>query len=329
MSAWYATFDNWLAGLGPGGQLLIGSLGLMLASQLVIAVLDRLEQHQFGPVQLGTLVTPLCTGFPNLMIGRERLQGDLVLHLNIGNNLANTSLVTGLVLFAAGPLMVRPAKGSGKKARRWNQSQWMALAFLWLGALALFLTARDGSVDRRDGLILIAIYLVHQYLGFRARGKPSRKARLGAGTGLVVLLLFVAAALVIQWSVQRFGVVLDAAGDLFPGAWLGLFLGLLTVIPESFLLLRLALQRGSLGFSGLLGDCLVSVPLVIGVSALLVPFATAPVTAITDAAFKPYAQLMVTMTAFSLLAVSKGTVSRKTGLIFMGLYAMVWWHARS
>ena len=100
--------------LTPTQQLLISIAVLMLATQLVIVVLAKLEKHQFGPVFLGTLITPLCTGFPNLMIGlfgQERLQGDLVLQLNIGNNLANTSLITGVVILFAGPLRVRP-KGS-------------------------------------------------------------------------------------------------------------------------------------------------------------------------------------------------------------------------
>ncbi len=322
---------EWIGKLHAGHWLILGVALLLLATQLVIAVIDYLEKRRFGSVYLGTLITPLCTGFPNLMIGlfgQERLRGDLVLQLNLGNNIANTSLVTGLILFAAGPLLVRPAKGKSKKARQANQDQWIALTFLWCCAAATFWLAHDGRVDRSDGLLLTAAFFVFHFINMKRRKPAPKKQRLGWKGRLGVLAALGLAAWLIQISVGWIGNALDEAGTWVPGWHLGLFLGLLTVIPESFLLLRLAIRGGSLGFSGLIGDCLVSVPLVIGLSAIFYPFDTAAVPSITARAAWPYLHLGATMLAFTFLSLKKRPASRKLGLLFILLYAMVWWHSR-
>ncbi|MDJ0835330.1 MAG: hypothetical protein QNK37_02375 [Acidobacteriota bacterium] len=320
---------DFIDGLDAPYMLLAGCGLLLIATQLVVAVLNTLEKRDFGTVQLGTLVTPLCTGYPNLMLGlfgQERLQGDLVLQLNLGNNIANASLVVGLILFAAGPISVRAGKGKSKKARKANQTQALAFAFLWLGALLLFFLALDGRIDRIDGLYLTVVYVLYQVIALRGRGKVSKKKRLGFPLGLLMLLLLGIAAWLIQQSIDAIAGALDKAGGLLPGMQLGLFLGLLTVLPESFLLLRLAWSKGSLGLSGLVGDCLVSVPLVIGLSAMLTPFETPAPLGLFDASTRPYLILGVCMAALTLLAASaKAEVPRRVGLLFMLGYGLIWW----
>ena len=161
-----------------GYEFLIGLLLLLGATQLVLWVLNHLETRAFGTVALGTTITPLCTGFPNLMIGlfgQERLQGDLVLQLNIGINIANTSLVVGLILFLAGPLWVRAGKGKSKKATKAVWDQGLAFGFLWFGSLSLFWLARDGLISRWDGMGLVGIYFMYQILAMGRRGTPPKK----------------------------------------------------------------------------------------------------------------------------------------------------------
>ena len=188
--------------------------------------------------------------------------------------------------------------------------------------------ARDGAIDFGDGLLLAGMYFLFQWLIYRAGGGTSSRKRKGEGGGLAIVLLLASAALLIQLSIGVMNTALEHLGDLFPGTRLGLFLGLLTVIPESFLLLRLAIQRGSLGFSGLLGDCLVSIPLVVGLSALVAPIQTKPFTGFASPAFDPYLHLAIGMAAFTYISFSKKDVGRKTGLLFMILYAIVWWRAK-
>ena len=120
------------------------------------------------------------------------------------------------------------------------------------------------------------------------------------------------------------GRALDQVAGLFPGGQLGLFLGLLTVVPESFLLLRLAFRQGGLGISGLVGDCLVSIPLVVGLSCCLVPIITQPVASLTAPAARPYLYLALTLGAVTVLSFWKKPVPRKIGLVFMLIYALVW-----
>lgn len=302
---------------------------LLLATQLVIVILERLEQQKFGAVALGTLFTPLCTGFPNLMLGlfgQERLRDDLVLQLNVGNNIANTSLVTGTLLLLAGPLWIRPGKGKSKQAKKENRDHVVALVFFWLAAGLTVYVSQDGLITRWDGLLLAGCYLTYQCINLGRRGKVARKHRLKWSAWLFMLGLLLLAALLIHLAIELLGQGLDRFGsNILPGWHLGLFLGLLTVIPESLLLLRLAWRKGSLGFSGLIGDCLVSIPLVIGLSALLQPIPTAVIEGVNTTAARPFWSLAITMVAFTWLSFQRRPVRRKVGLIFIGLYAIVWW----
>lgn len=307
--------------------LLVGVVVLLVASELVVFVLAKLEDHQFGVVHLGTLFTPLCTGFPNLMLGifgQSRLSGDLVIHLNIGNNIANTTLVTGTIILLAGPITVSVAKGKSKKAVAARRDFSLALVFLWLGAALLFWLGRDGLVSRWDAAALVGCYAGYQGMLLLRRGKPSRAKRLPASLGLLLLTALLGCALLISFSVDAVAAGMEKMGTLVPGASLGMLLGLLTVLPESFLLLRLTRKQGSLGLTGLVGDCLVSIPLVIGVSALLVPIPTGTVLGPWDVAARPYWMLAGTMTAFTLLAMQSGAVGRKVGFVFVCLYGLVW-----
>ena len=124
-----ALLSDW----GPAARFLLGAVLLLIATQLVVIVLNKLERRQFGPVLLGALVTPMCTGFPNLMLGlfgRSEQQTDLVLQLNIGNNLANTTLVTGMILLIAGPLTIGAGKGRSKKGSPGAVASWRDPVFL-------------------------------------------------------------------------------------------------------------------------------------------------------------------------------------------------------
>ena len=322
---------QWPADLGPGQLFLIGVVLLLMATQIVVWVLDRLEKHQFGPVFLGTLVTPLCTGFPNLMIGlfgQERLSGDLVLQLNLGNNIANTSLVAGLIIFLAGPLTLGAPKAKSKKARRQRWDQFVVLFFFWVSPAVVLWLAHDGRITRGDGALLISLYGVYQIISFMRRGKVAKKKRLPVFLCLLIILVLGLSAWLIQQSIGLLGQALDEVGGFFPGSHLGLFLGLLTVVPESFLMLRLAFKQGSLGFNGLIGDCLVSVPLVIGLSALFHPIQTTSLPHWHHAALWPYVHLSVTMFFFTGLCLKKQPASRKLGLCFVVLYILVWWNSR-
>ena len=305
----------------------VSMICLFLATQIVILVLNQLEKKKFSAVLLGTMITPMCTGFPNLVIGvlgQERFQGDLVLQLNMGNNLANTSLVAGLLIFLAGPLSVQPLKGTSLKARKALRDQGLAFFFLWLGTLVCAFLAADGTLSRLDGLALVLIYFCYQLLAFRRRGKVSKKLSLTPGFTLLVLLALGISTWLIQFSLKNLGMVMDRVDSLFPGRQLGLFLGLLTVIPESFLMLRLAFKQGSLGLNGLVGDCLVSIPLVVGISSLIRPIPTQLVNSISEKALLPFAYLGVSMAALTMLSFSKKPVPRKVGIFFILLYAMVW-----
>ncbi|MCB1044410.1 MAG: hypothetical protein KDC35_15820 [Acidobacteria bacterium] len=322
------TVQQWLSGLPPHYALGLGCLGLIAATQIVIWVLDLMEKHKFGSVQLGTIITPMCTGFPNLMIGlfgQAELEGDLIIQLNLGNNIANTSLVTGLLLVVAGPLIIRPAKGKSAKAKRENRIFYAALFFFWMGAATLFMVARDGRVSRQDGLILIAVYALSHVAVLRNRGKVSKKQRLKTHQSLMIVLGLALAAVVIQQSIALVSDAVAQLGNRINMNQLGLLMGLLTVFPESFLMLRLAMRHGNLGISGLVGDCLVSVPLVVGLSSLVRPVTTPVIHTWTDASTVPYYSLAATMLCFSVLATRKKPVSRWAGLLFMGLYAAVWW----
>jgi len=301
--------------------------GLFLATQTIIVVLDQLEKKKFGAVLLGTMITPLCTGYPNLVVGlfgQERFQGDLVLKLNMGNNLANTSLVAGLLLLFAGPLFVRPLKGKSKKALAALKAQYLAIFFLWLGTIACFLLSLDGTISRWDSVALVGIYACYQLLAYRKRGKVTKKMKMSWLFMALVVFFLAISTWLIQYSLDALALAMSRVDHLMEGGQLGLFLGLLTVIPESFLLLRLAFKKGSLGLNGLVGDCMVSIPLVVGLSATLTPISTHAIQSFKDSNLLPYLFLLASMTALTVLSFAKKPVPRKVGVLFIGLYLMVW-----
>jgi Ca2+/Na+ antiporter len=318
-----ASLTSWLKEVStqPAGLLFWGVAGLLLSTQIVVLLLDRLEKAQFGSVQLGTLMTPLCTGFPNIaigLLGADRLADDLVLQLNIGNNLANTTLVIGLVTLLAGPLAL------ARKSKR-EAGIWLGLLFLWLGSAWVLFLARDGRMTRLDGLLCLGVYAAHHVLALRQRGKVSARKKLGPLRGFTILLLLLSAGFLIHRSLGLIGAAMEGfSGSLGPR--IGLFLGLLTVLPECFLLLRLALQQGRLGLSGIVGDCLVSIPLVIGLSACLKPFPTPLIQNLGDASAWSWIYLGGAMLFFTGACLAKN-LPRLMGLPFIALYAIVWWHA--
>lgn len=317
------SLTSWLkeASAQPAGLLFWGLAGLLLSTQIVVLLLDRLEKAQFGSVQLGTIMTPLCTGFPNIaigLLGADRLADDLVLQLNIGNNLANTTLVIGLVTLLAGPLAL------GRKSKR-EGGIWLGLLFLWLGSASAFLLARDGRMTRLDGLLCLGVYGVHHFLALRQRGKVSARKKLGPLRAFTLLSLLLCAGFLIHRSLGLIEGAMEGFSTTL-GPRIGLFLGLLTVLPECFLLLRLALQQGRLGLSGIVGDCLVSIPLVIGLSACLKPFPTPLILSLSDTGSWSWIYLGGAMLFFTAVCLAKN-LARLWGLPFIALYAMVWWHA--
>lgn len=310
----------------PTWSLLGGIVLLLIAGEGVVWILNHLEKHQFGNVHLGALFTPLCTGFPNLMLGifgGKRLSGDLVLHLNIGNNIANSTLVVGMLIFICGPLSVSNGKGKQAKAETTNFS--LALTFLWFGAFATFFLASDGLISRFDGFLLFLVYLSFQSLLFLRRGKPTKKKQLPTQLAFLLLGGLLAAAVSIVFAIEAIAIGMSSFQSKIPGAHLGMFLGLLTVLPESFLLLRLARRSGSLGLSGLVGDCLVSIPLVIGVATMISPVKTAAVSALNQVSAIPYLSLALGMSCLSLLALRNQPIQRLYGLALIFVYLFIWW----
>ena len=96
----FAFLDGW----NPALVLALGCGVLLAATQVVILVLGILEKRAFGAVQLGTMVTPLCTGYPNLMIGlfgqeQDPLAGVFLMPLGLPWNILGDRLGLG------GPLL--------------------------------------------------------------------------------------------------------------------------------------------------------------------------------------------------------------------------------
>lgn len=318
---------SWMPGILPWQVFFLGLTGLMLSTQVVMWVLGRLEKRRFHAIHMGALITPLCTGFPNLMIGllgQERLQADLVIQLNVGNNIANTTLVTGLIILVAGPVRSKTMWGKSKKARRTRAGYYRLLISFWLLAWASVAVVWDGVVSRLDGAALVLSYVLVQWWVLRDRKVPTRRSGMSAGSLFGILCMLIPSALLIHGSLDCIEFGLHGVREWFPSAKLGLLLGLLTVLPESFLLMRLAWKQGEMGFAGLVGDCLVSIPLVIGLCALLAPIQAAPLNGLNAPLAWPLLQLGVGMAVFSVISLKSTGVPRWTGLLLLGLYVMVW-----
>lgn len=251
------------------------------ASFFIIWRLERLKERGLESSAIGTLISPYCSGLGNILfvviVFRTRTPGSEVIINSLVNNITNITLLLGLPAMLWG-LEVFHRKSKAKHAVKTGKLTRLALVLTTVAALfftaVLWFLGRDGSLNRGDGLTLIALFVFWQFFAFYdvLKGRVERGKSLPSRLWLESLLVlaggwlsYVSLEATTEWlSSQHHG--------FFSARNLGWLTAWLMVLPNAILALYYAARkRADMVYSSQLGDGHICIPFCVGLSAYLMP----------------------------------------------------------
>lgn len=266
-------------------------VGLFLAASLLMMWrLEALLAHGLEGTALGTVIMPYCSGLGNLLFvaivaGRGGPAREV-----LTNSLVNN--VTNLTLLLAAPALLwglnaggnaKPARGGATRKRSGADTtqQINRLSLLLSIGAALFFTGvlwalgEDGKLDRRDGLVLVGVFLFWQ--GFQVIDVLKHNVRQRRSFGaefyvdlMVVLIGAYGVYASIDWLVSW---ISSRSTGFVSAEHLGWFSGWLMVLPNAMMAFYYAWRgRGEIAYASQIGDGHICVPLCVGLMALVQPF---------------------------------------------------------
>ncbi len=263
----------------------IFSLALfLLASALMIWRLGAMENKGLEGTVLGTLIMPYASGFSNLsfayVMGKTAGNGVMVLENCLVNNVTNLTLLIGLPALVWS-LNLRSSCVSGGRSRQWskqNRLNYLSLLFsltaMFFFTGALWVLARDGLLNRDDGLVLVGLFLFWQVIHiFDLLKNNVRRHRKLPWTIVIDAALVVAGGIGVFKGIDRLVAWIPKAGDgLLVFDNLGWLSGLLMVLPNGLLAAWYAYRRrADIVYSSQIGDGHICIPMAIGLFALFTP----------------------------------------------------------
>ena len=232
---------------------------------------------------LGTLITPYCTGMPNLIfvlvMAKQGGSGAEVLTNCVVNNVTNLTLLIGLPAALWG-MAITPGKKPGSSSPQLNRLSMLLTLFA-----VLFFTGIAWAMGRRkeigftDGLFLIGLFLCWQLFHIFDLIKTNRRRHKTLGRILYLdLFLLVAASYAIYLSTDGLVAWLSTIPSGFISArHLGWLSGWLDVLPNGVLAFYYGWKRrAEVVYTSQVGDGHICIPLCIGLFALFKPIAVQP-----------------------------------------------------
>lgn len=270
----------------------------LIASLLMLWRLEAMLDQGLEGTALGTLITPYCSGLGNILfvfilVQRGGPAGDVLTNCLV-NNVTNLTLLLGVPAVLWG-LQVMPGAGGGKaggkargKARPKKSGGAAAATGAQINRLSLLLTlaavlfftgatwlmAQDGRLGRTDGFLLIGLFLFWQSFQVFDVMKHNVKRRISFGwrfyaDATVVLAcawaLYESTDWLVAWiSAQK--------GGFVSAEHLGWLSGWLMVLPNALLALYWGWKRrADVVYTSQVGDGHISIPLCLGLYAVLMP----------------------------------------------------------
>ena len=306
---------------------------LFIASSfLLIWRLEHMTETGVEGTVLGTLVMPYCSGIGNLIFVFVVYTGGHpaaeVMTNCLVNNVTNMTLMIGLpAIFWGMRIIPRPdAKAKTKKKNKKNAQEHRInrLSLLLTLTAVLFFTgavwalARDGKLDRSDGLVLVGLFLFWQcFHVFDVLKSKVRKNKSWSWLLVVDLILLLIGAYGTYVSID--GLVTWTSNihtGLISAKYLGWLSGWLMVLPNGLLALYYGWRRRpEVVYASQVGDGHICIPLCVGLSALMTDMPLPPF-------FQAGALIVVGATLIHLLFVSVfGQLPRFIGWVLTGAYA--------
>ncbi len=292
-------------------MIVIGFIVLVFASRVAIKSIARISRHFSAPeftvsfILFGILSTlPEFSVAINSAISNSSSFGLGVL---LGSNIADLTLVIGLVAIASGGISIH-------KFVLKNVVTFSPLVVLPL--LLLF----DGELSRLDGAVLVAAFFAYLWIIISKHPKSAaRKENANLPAEVVVVLLSIAVIFTAGNLVSENAVMFSSAIGI-PIFFLGVLVAIGTCMPElNFAVQASKTRHGDMAFGDILGNVFADSLLSIGVVAMINPIRPAPhVLAVLGAGIMALSMLFLV-----LLVRKSGKISRATGFGLVLVYIVV------
>jgi cation:H+ antiporter len=281
------------------------------ADEAIKRVMNLSKFFRLSSFVVSFAIAGIVAVLPELSIGVvAALEGTSSLGFGVilGANVADLTLVIGVVVLYAGKLKLNPT--TLKHIRNSFFAVVLPVLLFW-----------DAEISRVDGAILVFSYLVYLFLMLRTKREEAqvdfKRTKLRFASELTLLIV----SMVVLFAGG--GLVTENAQELSLSLGLPLFLiGVIvavgTCLPELVFSLRASKKKlGELGLGNILGNVLADSVLTIGIIALIQPIQP-------DSAFLPMLT-GVFMAASALMVVllsRKGEFNRKDGLLLLVVYGV-------
>jgi cation:H+ antiporter len=249
----------------------------LIFSLLMIWRLNAMEAKGFEGTVIGTIIMPYCSGFANLsfayVMATTGGKAEMVLENCIVNNVTNLTLLLGIPTLFWG-MNLYQKKGRKPTEKIAHISLILSLIAMLFFSAVTWLLARDGSLHRSDGLVLIGLFLFWQLFQIFEMMKTNIRKKLSISKWVFFdLALVVGAALGTYYSIERLVAWVSAGGGgHISYSYLGVISGLLMVIPNGMLAFYYsAIGRSDIAYSSQIGDAHICIPLCIGIYAVFSP----------------------------------------------------------
>lgn len=269
----------------------------------------RISAFVTGVVIAGTLAV-----LPELSIGvLSALDGSSTFGLGLifGANVADLTLVIGIVVLLAGPQKMTPVMLKN-----------LRISFIAV-LLPVFLLI-DGVLSSLDGIFLVGafgVYVVWLLVKGRSERGVAERMRLSKKVvrlGITVFMLAIGITVLFIGS----GLVTESSQELssmfgVPLFFIGLIVAIGTCLPEMAFAIRASEKEGSIGIGNILGNVLADSMLTIGVIAIIQPIVlpnlAAPFTA---------GVFVAASAAFVYLRSKDGVISKQDAALLIVAYAI-------
>jgi len=302
------------------------------SSFLLIWRLEHMTETGVEGTVLGTLVMPYCSGIGNLIFvffvyttGQPAAE---VMTNCLVNNITNMTLMIGLPAIFWGMRIIPKPGAKAKQKRRNNKNEQghrnnrlslqLTLSAVLFFTGAVWALARDGKLDRSDGLVLVGLFLFWQcFHVFDVLKTKVRKNKSWSWLLVVDFILLLIGAYGTYVSIDGLVTWISNIHTGFISAkYLGWLSGWLMVLPNGLLALYYGWRRRpEVVYASQVGDGHICIPLCVGLSALMTDIPLPPF-------FQAGALILVGATLIHLLFVSVfGQLPRFIGWVLTGAYA--------
>lgn len=289
--------------------LLVSLFFVVKAADFAMRSADNLAQNlNFSKYLIGFLLVAIISVLPETFIALSAaFQGNPSFGLGtlFGSNVADLTLVLVIIIFVSStPLKV--------------ESQIIKNSFVYLGVLAMpILFGLNGYYSRLEGLTLVFLGILFYLFLFKKSPSPKKKGKgKFSAKDFFALLFFMGVLLVAANFTVKFGINLALDLRINPILVGMLFVGVGTTLPELFFSLKAVRDKNhSLAMGDILGTVITDATILVGLLAIVRPFAFSQRIVYLTAMFMLFAAVML----FYFMK-SGRTVTKKEALFLLFYY---------